>query len=76
MAYCILLPRLYNKLITNFFNRIFNLNNARFKFNLPMTANALNRIYHDHKYFAFFGKVERHLMRAKQIDVPRVTLHA
>ena len=45
----------------------------RIKFNLPMSAEALSKIYHDPKDPGSLGGVERLLKRGKQLMVPDFT---
>ena len=61
-------------LITNFYlYRIIVIHTPRIKFNLPISAEALSKIYHDPKDPGSLGNVERLLRRAKQLHVPGAT---
>lgn len=42
---------------------------------MPMSANALNKIYYYSKNPGFLGEVERLLRRATQLNISHATLH-
>ena len=46
---------------------------SHFKFNVPMSAETLSKIYHDPKDPGSLGNVKRLLQRARQLHVPIVT---